>query len=308
MKIVFMGTPEFAVPCLDSLIKHYDVKAVFTQPDRPKGRGKKMAMSAVKERALKDDIPVFQPEKIKTSDDVQMLKDLEPDIIVVVAYGQFLSQEILDIPKFGCINVHASLLPKLRGAAPINFAIVSGEKQSGVTTMYMVKKMDAGDMIDKAVVDISEDMTAGMLHDELSKMGGELILKTVQDIENGIFNRTPQNEEEVTFASLMDKEMAVIDWTKSAEDIHNLIRGFNPWPIATTTLHGEKMKVFASTVIDQIGGQPGIVESVTGDGILVNCGEKQLLITDIQMPNKKRMKVSQYILGNSIDKHVELGV
>jgi len=308
MKIVFMGTPEFAVPCLEVLIQNFEVTAVFTQPDRPKGRGKKLAMSAIKEHALKYDIPVYQPEKIKKSDDIDVLKALAPDLIIVVAYGQMLSQEILDIPKMGCINVHASLLPKLRGAAPLNFAIVNGETESGVTTQYMVRKMDEGDVIDKITVDIPMDMTAGMLHDELSSKGGEVILKTVLDIQKGIINRTPQIDAEATYAPLMDKEMAIINWSKSAFEIHNLVRGFNPWPVATTTIDGEKMKVFITEILETSStGQPGEVVSVSSDGIVVNCADKHLLLKEIQMPNKKRMTVSQYILGNTIETGIKLG-
>lgn len=309
MKIVFMGTPEFAVPCLDALIGAHDVKAVFTQPDRPKGRGKKMAMSAVKERALEDDIPVYQPEKInKSSDDVALLKALSPDVIVVVAYGQLLSQEILDIPKYGCINVHASLLPKYRGAAPINFAILNGEKVTGLSTMYLVKKMDAGDVLDTVEVDITENMTAGELHDTLSPLGGELILTTLRKIENGTSIGIPQDEMQVTYASIMNKDMAVIDWSKSATSIHNLIRGFNPWPVATTLIEGQKMKVFASKIVEGVSGNPGVVQQVSSEGILIDCGKNQLLLTEIQMPNKKRMSVASYILGNSIESGIKLGV
>lgn len=300
MKIVFMGTPGFAVPCLDQLIKNFGVEAVFTQPDRPKGRGKKLAMSAVKERALEDNIPVIQPEKIKKSDAADYLRALQPDVIVVVAYGQLLSQELLDIPKYGCINVHASLLPKYRGAAPINFAILNGETVTGVTTMYMVKQLDAGDMIDKAEVAITEDMTAGQLHDLLSVAGGDLIVKTINDLKNGVVNRTAQVEADMTYAPLMDKEMAVIDWTKPAQDIHNQIRAFNPWPTATSTLDKMKMKVFTSTVVTKDHATPGQVLEVSNEGILVACGQDSLLIKEIQLPNKKRMAVSQYILGNDI--------
>lgn len=308
MKIVFMGTPEFAVPCLEELAKSYQIQAVFTQPDRRKGRGKKMAMSAVKESALSLDIPVYQPEKIKKSEEVNLLRDLAPDVIVVVAYGQLLSQEILDIPKLGCINVHASLLPKYRGAAPANFAILRGEKESGVTTQYMVKKLDAGDVIDKLTVDIPIDMTAGGLLDELSSKGSELILKTLKDIENGIINRTPQIDEESTYAPLMDKEMALVKWENSSFDVHNLIRAFNPWPIATTTLNGEKMKLYITEMVDEkSAGLPGQIAEVNADGILVNCGDKKLLIKEMQMPNKKRMTVSQYILGHTIDIGTILG-
>jgi methionyl-tRNA formyltransferase len=309
MKIVFMGTPEFAVPCLDVLIEHYDVQAVFTQPDRPKGRGKKMAMSAVKERALEDGIPVYQPEKIRKSEELQVLRDLNPDVIVVVAYGQILSQEILDLPKYGCVNVHASLLPKYRGAAPINFAIVEGEKESGVTTMFMAKGVDTGDMIQKSVVEITENMTAGELHDQLSAQGRNIILSTMQAFEAGDFSRTPQDDALSTHAPQMDKEMAIVDWSKTCQEVHNLIRGFNPWPIATTLFEGKKMKLFVSekTSIPS-NGKPGAVVSVSKDGMLVNCMDYQLRLREIQMPNKKRMTVEAFILGNEISKNTILGV
>ena len=219
MKVVFMGTPDFAVPCLDVLIKNFEVQGVFTQPDRPKGRGKKLAMSPIKERAIESGIPVYQPEKIKKSSDIQVLKDLSPDIIVVVAYGQLLSQEILDIPRFGCINVHASLLPKYRGAAPINWAIVNGEKETGVTTMYMARGLDTGDMIFKDSVEITDTMTAGQLHDILSEKGGDIILKTLKAIESGKCPREVQDDSLSCYASMIDKDMAVVDWTKTAFEI-----------------------------------------------------------------------------------------
>lgn len=308
MRVVFMGTPDFAVPCLDILIKNFDVQAVFTQPDRPKGRGKKLAMSAVKERALESDIPVYQPEKIKKSEDVIALKELNPDIIVVVAYGQLLSQEILDIPKHGCINVHASLLPKYRGAAPINWAIVDGEKETGVTTQYMVKKLDAGDMIHKSVVEITDTMTAGELHDILSDKGKDLILKTLNAIDEDNFTREVQDESQTCYASMMDKEMAIVDWKKTAFEINCLIRGFNPWPVATTTIDGQKIKLFTSTVTDiKTKGKPGEIVKVSKEGIYVACSDVLLLLSELQMPNKKRMAVASYLLGNKIEEGTILG-
>jgi methionyl-tRNA formyltransferase len=308
MKVVFMGTPQFAVPCLDILIEHYDVTAVFTQPDRPKGRGKQVAMSAVKERALIDHIPVYQPEKIKTPQMVQILKDLKPDVVVVVAYGQLLSQEILDIPKHGCINVHASLLPKYRGAAPINWVIVNGETESGVTTMYMAKGLDTGDMIMKSQVDIPLHMTGGQLHDLLSEKGKYLILRTLKAIEKNEITREVQNDDLSSYAPLLDKEVSIIDWSKTALEVHNLVRGFNPWPIATTTLEQKKMKVFKTEPTNlQSKGQPGQIVSVTKEGIFVNCKDHQLKIQEIQMPNKKRMTVEAFILGNPLKKGIVLG-
>lgn len=308
MRIVFMGTPDFAVPCLDILIKNFDVQAVFTQPDRPKGRGKKLAISEVKERALASDIPVYQPEKIRKSEEIEVLKSLNPDIIVVVAYGQLLSQEILDIPKFGCINVHASLLPKYRGAAPINWVIVNGEKETGVTTQYMVKKLDAGDVIHKEVVSITPEMTAGELYGILSDMGKNIILKTVNEIDKGIIRRQAQDESLTCYAPLMDKEMAIIDWTKTALEINCLIRGFNPWPIATTTIDGGKLKLFTSTVTDiKSSAKPGEIVKVSKEGIYVSCSDVLLLLSELQMPNKKRMTVESYILGNDIKEGTILG-
>lgn len=308
MKVVFMGTPQFAVPCLDILIEHYDVTAVFTQPDRPKGRGKQVAMSAVKERALLDDIPVYQPEKIKTPEMVQILKDLKPDVVVVVAYGQLLSQEILDIPKHGCINVHASLLPKYRGAAPINWAIVNGETESGVTTMYMAKGLDTGDMIMKSQVDIPLHMTGGELHDLLSEKGKYLILRTLKAIEKNDIKREVQDDNLSSYAPLLNKDVSIIDWSKNALEVHNLVRGFNPWPIATTTLEQKKMKVFKTEPTDLPSkGQPGQIASVTKEGIFVNCKDYQLKIQEIQMPNKKRMTVEAFILGNPLKKGIVLG-
>lgn len=308
MRIVFMGTPQFAVPCLDVLIKNHDVVGVYTQPDRPKGRGKKLAMSAIKERALEDDIPVYQPEKIRISDALEVLEELNPDVIVVVAYGQILPQSILDLPKYGCINVHASLLPKLRGAAPINWSIVNGHEVTGVTTMYMAKGIDTGDMIQKSKTPIPQTMTAGELHDVLSDLGKDLILKTLAAFETGDFTRTPQDHDASTHAPMMDKSVAVIRFDKTAQEVHNQIRGFNPWPVATTTVDGDKMKCFKSFVTDeQSTGTPGEIVKVTKEGIFVNCSDVQLCITEIQMPNKKRVNVEQYILGNTIETGLVLG-
>ncbi|MBN2796729.1 MAG: methionyl-tRNA formyltransferase [Clostridia bacterium] len=308
MNVVFMGTPEFAVPCLDILIEHYNVSAVFTQPDRPKGRGKQLAMSAVKERALKDNIPVYQPEKIKTPEMVKILRDLNPDVIVVVAYGQLLSQEILDIPPSGCINVHASLLPKYRGAAPINWAIVNGETESGVTTMYMAKGLDTGDMIMKSKVDIPLQMTGGELHDALSEKGKFLILRTLKAIERNEVEREPQDDALSSYAPLLDKEVSIINWEKSCLEVHNLVRGFNPWPIATTTFENEKMKIYRTEPTEiKAKGRPGQVVSVSKEGIFVNCADFQLKIIEIQMPNKKRMTVEAFILGHDLKKGIVLG-
>jgi methionyl-tRNA formyltransferase len=302
MKIVFMGTPDFAVPSLEELINKYDVVSVFTQPDKPKGRGKKIAFSEVKEVALKYDIPVYQPTKLK--DDRQMidyLKDIKPDFIIVVAYGQILTKEILDIPKFGCINLHGSLLPKYRGAAPINWAIVNGEKSSGNTTMLMDVGLDTGDMLLKQEVEITDQMTAGELYDILKVNGSKLLVDTVEGLVNNTI--VPEKQPEETFyAKMLDKDLAKINWQDTAVNIHNLIRGLNPWPIAHTTYKGQKMKVYESVVLDnEKSNEPGQIKQVSKRGIEVGCSFGTLLIKKIQFPNGKPLSVEQYLNGNSIE-------
>jgi methionyl-tRNA formyltransferase len=303
-----MGTPDFAVPCLEAVLQHYEVIGVFTQPDRPQGRGKKIQMSAVKQVALENNLEIFQPEKIRTKESREIIEALKPDVIVVVAYGQLISQKILDIPKYGCINVHASLLPYYRGAAPMNWALVNGEKKTGVTTMYMVKALDAGPMLHRLEVDIDDNMTTGELHDILSVKGSQLIIKTLKALEKGQLESVNQNEEEATHAPLMDKKMAEIDWLDKAENIHNLIRGFNPWPVAYTYYEGDKMKIFKSERTElKAKGLPGRVASVSKEGIFVNALDKQIKLIEVQLPNKKRMHVRDFILGHSLTKGDGLG-
>ena len=244
MKIVFMGTPEFAVPALEALIEKFDVEAVFTQPDKPKGRGKKLAMSQVKEVAVKHDIKVFQPEKLKKDrETIEELKNIAPDFIIVVAYGQIFSKEILEIPKYGCINLHASLLPKYRGAAPINWAIINGEKVSGNTTMFMDEGLDTGDMLLKSEAQITDSMTAGELHDKLMEQGGELLVNTIKGIMDGKIKRIKQEDDKSCYSPMLSKETGKIDWTKGGKKINNLIRGLNPWPLASTHYNGEVKKI-----------------------------------------------------------------
>jgi len=308
MKVVFMGTPDFAVPCLDMLIKEHEVVAVFTQPDKPKGRGKKVQMTPVKELAVEHDIPVYQPVRIKKGDSADILREMNPDIIIVIAYGQLLSQEILDIPKHGCVNVHASLLPAYRGSAPINWAIVNGETKSGVTTMFMDIGMDTGDMILKDEVEITETTTAGELYAELMTLGGKTLKNTMDMIEAGTAPREKQDDALACHAPPMNKEMSVIDWSKTAKEINCLIRGFNPWPVAISSYTGLKMKVFKSTVLGEVKkGNPGEVVAVSKEGIDVMTGDGILRLEEIQFPNKKRMTVSQYILGNDVKTGVVLG-
>ncbi|MCD2346026.1 methionyl-tRNA formyltransferase [Clostridium guangxiense] len=299
-----MGTPEFAVPSLKKLIENYDVKAVFTQPDRPKGRGKKLAMSPVKEIALECNIPVFQPVSLKKEPEyVEKLKEIKPDFIVVVAFGQILSEEVLNIPKYACINVHASLLPKYRGSAPIIWSIVNGEKKSGVTTMLMAKGIDTGDMLLKCETDIDFDMTAGQLHDILSEKGAQLLLNTIEDFKDGKIAPQKQNDEEASYISVISKDLGEINWNNDAVKIHNLIRGLNPWPSAYTHYKDKVMKIHKTKVIDSdFEGTPGLITDVSKDGIKIETTKGKLLVTSIQFPGKKIMSVKDYIAGNTIEK------
>lgn len=308
MKIVFMGTPDFAVPSLKELINKYGVEAVFTQPDRPKGRGKKLAFSPVKEEALKHDIKVYQPEKLKNEKEmIEMLKEMNPDFIIVVAFGQILTKEVLDIPKYGCINLHGSILPMYRGAAPINWAIMNGEKVSGNTTMLMDVGLDTGDMLLKDEVEITDNMTAGELYDILKERGGKLLVDTIEGLVNNTI--TPEKQSDETFyAKMLNKEMAKIDWSKSAKDIHNMIRGLNPWPVAHTLYDGSTMKIFESEVINKNSKEEnGKIISVSKKGIEVSTGDGILLIKKMQFPNSKPLTVEQYINGHEVNKEFILG-
>lgn len=308
MNIVFMGTPEFAVPSLKRLIEEYNVTAVLTQPDKPKGRGKKMAYSPVKEEGLKHQIPVYQPVKLKEDRElIEKIKDLKPDFIIVVAFGQILTKEVLDIPKYGCINLHASLLPMYRGAAPLNWAIINGEKVSGNTTMLMDVGLDTGDMLLKDAVDISDDMTCGELHDILKVRGADLLVKSIEGIVNG--DITPEKQSDETFyAKMLDKELAEICWDKTSTEIHNLVRGLNPWPIAYTSYKGERMKIYKTKSLSECSTkQPGTIIDVSKKGIKVACKEGTLLIQIVQFPNGKPLSIEQYINGHEIDKNIILG-
>ena len=308
MKIVFMGTPDFAVPSLKELINKYGVEAVFTQPDRPKGRGKKLAFSPVKEEALKHDIKVYQPEKLKNEKEmIEMLKEMNPDFIIVVAFGQILTKEVLEIPKYGCINLHGSILPMYRGAAPINWAIMNGEKVSGNTTMLMDVGLDTGDMLLKDEVEITDNMTAGELYDILKERGGKLLVDTIEGLVNNTI--TPEKQSDETFyAKMLNKEMAKIDWSKSAKDINNMIRGLNPWPVAHTLYDGSTMKIFESEVINKNSKEEnGKIISVSKKGIEVSTGDGILLIKKMQFPNSKPLIVEQYINGHEVNKEFILG-
>lgn len=310
MKIVFMGTPEFAVPCLQKIIDEgHEVLAVVTQPDKPKGRGKKLAMSPVKELALKYNIDVYQPVKAREESFVEKLKEINPELIVVVAFGQILPKSILDIPKFGCVNVHASLLPKYRGAAPLNWVIINGEEKTGVTTMYMDVGLDTGDMILKSEIILDDEITAGELHDKMMIDGANVLKETIDLIAQGKAPREKQNDDETCYSPIMDKTLGNIDWNKSAKDIHNLVRGVNPWPSAYTTYENQTMKIWKTKVVDKNSDKaPGTILKVDKEGIEVNTGNGVIQISEIQMSGKKRMVVSEYIKGNTISTDIVLGI
>ncbi|MBM6833320.1 methionyl-tRNA formyltransferase [Megamonas hypermegale] len=298
--IIFMGTPDFAVPCLDKLHQNYNVTAVITQPDRPKGRGQHLAKSPVKVYAEEHNLPVYQPEKIKTAEFTEKLRQMQPDLIIVVAFGQILSQEILDIPKFGCINVHASLLPRWRGAAPIHWSIIGGDTETGVTTMYMDAGLDTGDMILKAKTVITPEMTTAQLHDALMMQGADLLIETIQSIENGTVSREKQDDSLSCYAKMLNNDNCRIDWTKSAQEIHDLVRGLNSWPIAYTTLNGKKFKIWQTKIVDAdtTGKTPGQIIDLTKKGIIVATGNGAIELLQIQPPNKAKMPASSYINGH----------
>lgn len=302
MKIVFMGTPDFSVPALISLINAgHNIAGVFTQPDKPKNRGHQVQCTPVKEEALSRSIDVFQPISLRKGDDADtaysILTKLNPDVIVVVAYGQFLPEKILNLPKYGCINIHASLLPKYRGAAPIQWSIINGEKVTGITTMYMAKGIDTGDMILKSQVEITEDMTASVLHDLLSESGAELIVKTLDMIEKGIAPRIPQQNEDNSYASLITKEMCQIDFTRPAADVYNFIRGMSSSPCAYTFIDGKRLKVYMAHLGENIFNDlAGTI--VNTNKFEIVCGDKNtVLLTEIQPENGKKMSAESFLCG-----------
>ena len=308
MKIIFMGTPEFSVPSLSKLINEFEVTAVFTQPDRPKGRGKSLAMSAVKQLAISYNIPVHQPLKLRNNEEmIEIIKNSKPDFIVVVAFGQILPKEILDIPKYGCINLHASLLPKYRGAAPINWCIIEGENKSGNTTMLMDVGLDTGDILLTEEIELTNTITAGELHDILMNSGAQLLVKTIKGIVNSDIEPVKQGNELNSYASMLDKGMAKVNWEHSNVNIHNFVRGLNPWPIAYTHYEDRVMKIYKSRIInEQSNKKIGSIIEVSKEGLKVSTGNGVLLIEEIQFPGKKPLKVKDYIIGNKIDEGVVL--
>lgn len=308
MKLIFMGTPEFAVHTLEELNENgYDIKLVVTQPDKPSGRGKKLKKSDVKIKAEELGLEIFQPNKIKLDENIKKLKEYKPDFIVVVAYGQILNKEILSIPKYGCINVHASLLPKYRGAAPLNWAIINGEKTTGVTTMAMDVGLDTGDMLLKSKIDIDDNMNVGELHDKLSIQGARLLIETLKGIECDEIQREKQDNSLSNYAPMLDKENTKINWNDKAQNIHNLIRGLSPWPSAYFMYEENKVKVYKSMYTNEkTGYNPGFVLKANNEGIFVTTLDGIVILKEIQMPGKNKMKVSDYLRGNKFPDKIYL--
>ena len=302
MRVVFMGTPEFAVPTLQTVIDNHEVVGVVTQPDKRKGRGKAMQFPPVKEKALEYEIPVYQPVKVRKDEEFfHTLEQLNPDIIVVAAFGQILPESILNLPKYGCINVHASLLPKYRGAGPIQWAVINGEKESGITIMYMEKGLDTGGMLKKVVVPLEEKETGESLHDKLSVAGNKILLEAMKEIEEGTIRPEKQEDALSTYAPMLDKAMGEIDWKKDAVTLERLIRGLYPWPSAYTHLGTKTLKVFAADIVDKTTDQmAGTIVEVAKDAIVVQTGTTCLALKEVQLEGKKRMEVKAFLLGYEV--------
>lgn len=304
MKVVFMGTPDFAVPSLEMLIEKHEVVAVVTQPDKPKGRGKKMVYPIIKEKALEHNIKVLQPNKVREEEFLEVLKELNADIIVVVAYGQILPESILNMPKYGCINVHGSLLPKYRGAAPIQWSVINGEKKTGVTTMYMAKGLDSGDMLLKGEMDILEDDTFGSLRDRMSLVGAKVLEETLERIQSGSVERIEQNHNEATYAPMIEKETGHINWEKGSDEIINLIKGMDPQPGAFCIYKDEVLKVWKAVKAEDKyeSAKIGEIVDINKKGFIVKTNDGALLITEIQAKGGKRMTTDAYMRGHEIEK------
>ncbi|WP_455617977.1 methionyl-tRNA formyltransferase [Eisenbergiella sp.] len=309
MKVVFMGTPDFAVGALEAIWKAgHEITAVVTQPDKPKGRGGKLQMSPIKEFAVSKGLPVFQPVRIKRPEAVEQLKTYEADIFVVAAFGQILSQEILDMPRFGCVNIHASLLPKYRGSAPIQWAIINGDKKTGVTIMQMDAGVDTGDMLMKSEVEITPSDTYASLGDKLAQAGAQLIIPALAAIEKGEVTPVPQDDALSCHVGMIDKTMGKIDFSRPAEEIDRLIRGLNPWPSAYTSYKGKTLKIWeASPLPESADGEPGSIQRTEKDAVYINTGNGVLKVTQLQLEGKKRMQVKDFLLGCRIEKGEMLG-
>ena len=300
MRVVFMGTPDIAATCLRKILGDgFEVVGVYTQPDRPKGRGMKMVASPVKEVALAAGIPVFQPENFREEESVEQLRALQPDVCAVVAYGQILPQKVLDVPVRGCINIHASILPQYRGSAPYQWAVLDGLKETGVSAMYLCRKMDAGDVIAVSKTPIGPDETAGELLDRLAVLGAELLSKTLSRFVAGEVSATPQDESMVTYAPMLAKGMCPIDFTKTAQQVHDHVRGLHPWPVATMELSGKRFKVHATAVVDG-AGEPGEILGLTKTGLKIACGQGAVEIRSLQAEGGKRMAATDYFRGHPL--------
>ena len=301
MRVVFMGTPDIAATCLKKILADgFQVVGVYTQPDRPKNRGMKLFPSPVKEVALEHNLPVFQPENFREEETVKELADLKPDVVAVVAYGRILPQKVLDVAPLGFINIHASLLPKYRGSAPYQWAVLDGLQETGVSAMYLCREMDAGDVIDVAKTPIDPNETAGMLLDRLAILGAELLSNTLSKVEKGEAKGVPQDESLVCYAPMLDKSMCPIDFTKTAQQVHNQVRGLHPWPVATTCIGGKNMKIH-ETVIAEGKGTPGQILGLTKTGLLIACGEGAVEIRSLQAEGGKRMGAVDYFRGHPLE-------
>ena len=301
MRIVYMGTPDIAATCLKQLLADgFDVVGVYTQPDRPKGRGMKLVFPPVKEVAIGAGIPVYQPETFKDPEVVAQLKALQPDVIAAVAYGRILPVSVLEIPDKGCVNIHASCLPEYRGSAPYQWAVLDGKKETGVTAQFMASKMDAGDIIEIVKTPIGPDETAGELLDRLAVLGAELLSKTMGRLRDGEVTATAQDESKVSFAPMLDKSMCPIDWSKTAQQVHDKVRGLHPWPVATAEIGGTKFKIHATAVVDG-SGEPGSVLGLTKTGLRIACGEGAVEIRSLQAEGGKRMAAPDYFRGHPLE-------
>lgn len=300
MKLVFMGTPDFSVPCIEALYNAgHEIAAVYTQPDKPKGRGYTLTPPPVKIFATEHNLTVYQPTTLKNNEEAfKQLSDIAPDAIIVVAYGKILPKTVLELPKYGCINVHASLLPKYRGAAPIQWSIINGEKQTGVTTMMMDVGIDTGDMLLSATTDIDINENAEQLHDRLAQMGADLIVKTLIELENDTLTRTEQDSSLSNYAPMLDRSLSKIDWSDTALNIHNKVRGLYPWPSANTIVNGKTLKIHKTAISDK-KGQAGEILSL--DPFVVACGDASVEILELQLEGKKKMTASDFMRGNKLD-------
>ena len=303
MRVVFMGTPDIAATCLKNIIADgFQVVGVYTQPDRPKNRGMKLSYSPVKEVALSYDLPVFQPENFWEEETVQQLRDLKPDVVAVVAYGRILPQKVLDVPTKGCINIHASILPAYRGSAPYQWAVLDGLTETGVTAMYLCREMDAGDIIDISKTEITPEETAGELLDKLARLGAKLLSKTLTAIKEGTVTAVAQDSTKATYAPMLDKSMCPIDWNKTAQQVHNHVRGMNPWPVATAEIQGKRFKIYTTVVVDaETNAAPGSVLALTKTGLQIACGQGAVEIRVLQAEGGKRMAAPDYFRGHPLE-------